>query len=269
MLNDLLDKKEEIKLNEQDLGFFKGKSILITGAYGFLGTKIAHVLVKAFPERLLLLGQDAERLESLSGELWKICPEVPVGLAQNNIRERLATRKIFAENRPSVVIHAASHKHVSLMENQVSEAVKNNILGTWNVAQAAIDGGCSAFVLLSSRLAANPASALGASKRIAEFIVRSLNKKEKTRFNSVRLCNVLGSTASVAHVFQEQILRGSPLTITHPDMKRFFMSPDSAANLCILSAAKNLGEVITPDIRTPLKILDLANHIASVNGLKI
>ena len=266
---DLLERNEAVLSEEDLLKFFQGKTVLITGAAGSIGSNLAQRVAAYEPERLLLLDQNADSLDALSANLWKTFPEVPAGLLLMNIRERGGIEKLMREQRPSVILHAAGHKHVPMMENQAAEAVKNNVFGTRNIADSAFEAGAEAFLLLSTRLAANPSSVLGATKRIAEYVVRSLHERGKTRFSTVRLCNVLGSTASVAHVFLEQIRRGDPLTVTHPDMKRFFMSAHEAVSLCLFALIHSIGEICTPDFRDPLKILDLAEYLITMTGLTI
>ncbi|MGA2497047.1 MAG: nucleoside-diphosphate sugar epimerase/dehydratase [Tepidisphaeraceae bacterium] len=266
--------------------FLAGKVILVTGAGGSIGSEICRQMMRFCPGRLVLLDQAENALFEIDRELrerWVGAELVPVVA---DIGDTIRINNIFRTYRPEVVFHAAAHKHVPMMECNPGEAVKNNVLGTRNVADAALANGTAAFVLISTDKAVNPTSVMGAAKRCAELYVQSLNGGAvsspwsvvsskhspaiRTRFVAVRFGNVLGSSGSVVPIFQKQIAAGGPVTVTHPDMKRFFMTIPEAAQLVMQAAAiAKGGEIFVLDMGQPVRILDLAREMIRRSGLVV
>ena len=271
--------------------FVAGKVILITGAGGSIGSEICRQIMRFCPGRLVLLDQAENALFEIDRELrerWVGAEIVPVVA---DIGDSVRVNHIFRKYRPEVVFHAAAHKHVPMMESNPGEAIKNNVLGTKTVADAALASGAAAFVLISTDKAVNPTSVMGAAKRCAELYVQSLNKgsgfrvqgsasmilnpeprtpNPGTRFVAVRFGNVLGSSGSVVPIFHKQIAAGGPVTVTHPDMKRFFMTIPEAAQLVMQAAAiARGGEIFVLDMGQPVRILDLAKEMIRRSGLVV
>ncbi|HEV8379181.1 MAG TPA: nucleoside-diphosphate sugar epimerase/dehydratase [Tepidisphaeraceae bacterium] len=262
--------REPVCLDTPELQrFLAGKSILVTGAGGSIGSEICRQSMKFCPRRLVLLERAENALFEIDRELrerW-IGADIRPCLADICDEERIDS--IFKEERPDVVFHCAAHKHVPLMEENPGEAVKNNVFGTKIVADAAVDAGCHAFVMVSTDKAVNPTSVMGATKRCAELYVQSLNGGGGTRFVAVRFGNVIGSSGSVVPIFQKQIAAGGPVTVTHPDMKRYFMTIPEASQLVMQAGAIGRGgEIFILDMGEPVKILDLAIQMIVRNGLK-
>src|SRR6267142_328385 len=261
--------REPVCLDTPELQrFLAGKSILVTGAGGSIGSEICRQAMKFCPRRLILVERAENALFEIDRELrerW-IGADIRPCLADICDRERIES--IFKEERPDVVFHCAAHKHVPLMEENPGEAVKNNVFGTKVVADAALATGSHAFVMVSTDKAVNPTSVMGATKRCAELYVQSLNTGE-TRFVAVRFGNVIGSSGSVVPIFQKQIAAGGPVTVTHPDMKRYFMTIPEASQLVMQAGAIGRGgEIFILDMGEPVKILDLATQMILRNGLK-
>lgn len=245
-----------------------GKTILVTGAGGSIGSEICRQICKFHPEKLLLLGHGENSIYNIHMELQKSYKEeidlIPI-IADVQDRNRIFD--IMAQYLPDVVYHAAAHKHVPLMEYNPTEAVKNNIFGTKNVAEAANTFGISNFVMISTDKAVNPPNVMGASKRFAEMIVQNLAKESKTKFVAVRFGNVLGSRGSVIPLFKKQIAAGGPVTVTHPDMTRYFMTIPEASRLVLQAGAlARGGEVFVLDMGEPVKIVDLAKNLITLSG---
>jgi FlaA1/EpsC-like NDP-sugar epimerase len=249
--------------------FLAGKSILVTGAGGSIGSEICRQAMKFCPRRLVLVERTENALFEIDRELrerW-IGADIRACLADICDEQRIAG--IFTEERPDVVFHCAAHKHVPLMEENPGEAVKNNVFGTKVVADAALESNCHAFVLVSTDKAVNPTSVMGATKRCAELYVQSLNGGGATRFLAVRFGNVIGSSGSVIPIFQKQIAAGGPVTVTHPDMQRYFMTIPEASQLVMQAGAIGRGgEIFILDMGEPVKILDLARQMITRAGLQ-
>ena len=265
---DLLGRKE-VKLDQQSLkSNIKCKTVLVTGAGGAIGSELCRQIAQFCPARLLLLGHGENSIYLIHKELssrYKDDIELIPIIADIQDRERIF--HIMETYRPDRVYHAAAHKHVPLMEYNPTEAVKNNIYGTRNVAEAAKAAGVEKFVMISTDKAVNPPNVMGATKRVAEMVVTSLNEEGKTLFSAVRFGNVLGSRGSVVPLFKEQIAKGGPITVTDFRMTRYFMTIPEASRLVIQAGAlMQGGEVFVLDMGDPVKILDLAKKMITLSG---
>jgi len=254
-----------------DLGeiatYVSGRTVLVTGAGGSIGSELCRQLARFAPERLLLLGHGENSIFEIEGELRRTYPELMCEPLIADIQDLKRLRAIFGEHCPAVVFHAAAHKHVPLMEKNPAEAIKNNILGTWNVARCADEHGVARFVMISSDKAVNPTSVMGVSKRIAELLVQAIDARSVTRFAAVRFGNVLGSRGSVVPLFQRQIREQGEVTVTHPDMVRYFMTIPEAVQLVIQAGAFAAGgEVFILDMDKPVRIVDLARDLIRLSG---
>ena len=265
---DLLGRKE-VKLDQQSLkSNIKCGTVLVTGAGGSIGSELCRQIAQFCPARLLLLGHGENSIYLIHKELssrYKDDIELIPIIADIQDRERIF--HIMETYRPDRVYHAAAHKHVPLMEYNPTEAVKNNIYGTRNVAEAAKAAGVAKFVMISTDKAVNPPNVMGATKRVAEMVVTSLNEEGKTLFSAVRFGNVLGSRGSVVPLFKEQIAKGGPITVTDFRMTRYFMTIPEASRLVIQAGAlMQGGEVFVLDMGEPVKILDLAKKMITLSG---
>jgi FlaA1/EpsC-like NDP-sugar epimerase len=268
-INDLLG-RETVQL-DLDLieAFAKDKTILVTGAGGSIGSEMCKQLCNFSPKLLLLIEQAENPLFYIERELRKQFPAVRIKALICNITDRTRVDEIFKNYKPQVVIHAAAHKHVPLMELNAGEAIKNNIVGTQVVADAADNFGTANFVMISTDKAVNPTSIMGSSKRIAEMYIQDLNRTSKTHFVTVRFGNVLGSDGSVIPIFKKQIAQGGPVTVTHPEMKRYFMTIPEASQLVLQAATMGKGgEIFVLDMSEPVKIVDLARELITLSGFR-
>ncbi len=268
-INDLLG-RETVQL-DLDLieAFAKDKTILVTGAGGSIGSEMCKQLCNFNPKLLLLIEQAENPLFYIERELRKQFPKVRIKALICNITDRTRVDEIFENYKPQVVIHAAAHKHVPLMELNAGEAIKNNIVGTQVVADAADNSGTANFVLISTDKAVNPTSIMGSSKRIAEMYIQDLNRTSETHFVTVRFGNVLGSDGSVVPIFKKQIAEGGPVTVTHPEMKRYFMTIPEASQLVLQAATMGKGgEIFVLDMSEPVKIVDLARELITLSGFR-
>ncbi len=268
-INDLLG-REVVHLDlNQIRAFARGKTILVTGAGGSIGSEMCRQISQFEPELLLLVEQAENPLFYIERDLRRQFPDVPTRPLICDITDRARVDAIFEQYRPQVVIHAAAHKHVPLMELNPGEAVKNNCLGTQTVADAADRYGATNFVMISTDKAVNPTSIMGSSKRIAEMYIQDLGRTSQTQFVTVRFGNVLDSEASVVPIFKRQIAAGGPVTITHPRMQRYFMTIPEASQLVLQAATMGKGgEIFVLDMGEPVKILDLANLLITLSGLR-
>ncbi len=268
-INDLLG-REEVKLDLEGIQrFLRGKTVLVTGAGGSIGSEMCRQVCEFEPTRLLLVEQAENPLFFIERELRKEHPGVPLETLVCDITDRVRVDQIFDRFRPEVVIHAAAHKHVPLMEINPGEAVKNNVIGTMNVADAADRTGAENFVMISTDKAVNPTSIMGSTKRIAEMYIQDLNKTSQTHFVTVRFGNVLGSNGSVVPIFKRQIAEGGPVTVTHPEMRRYFMTIPEASRLVLQAAAIGEGgEIFVLDMGEPVKIVDLARELITLSGFR-
>jgi len=268
-VEDLLG-REPVKLNTKAIeSFINNKEILITGAAGSIGSELARQVAKFNPSLLLLLDQDETGIFNISEELKVKFPYLKIQSLIADIRDRRKIKQIFENLKPKVIFHAAAYKHVPLMEKNSDEAVKNNIFGVKGVAEEALDNGAEKFIFISTDKAVNPTSIMGATKRIGEMICQIKNQENHTRFISVRFGNVLDSRGNVIRVFEEQIKRGGPVEITHPDMKRYFMTTSEAC-LLVMQAGEigQGGEVFVLDMGKPIRILDLAREMIQLYGFE-
>ncbi len=238
----------------------KGKTILVTGASGSIGSEICRQISSFLPHEIVLLGHGENSIYSVHNELSaRFGKEVLFHAEIADIQDRDKIFTLMKKYEPHVVYHAAAHKHVPLMEHNPEEAVKNNIIGTKNVAEAADMCGTETFVLISSDKAVNPANVMGATKRFAEMVIMNLGKVSNTKFAAVRFGNVLGSRGSVIPIFKKQIEKGGPVTVTHPAMTRYFMTIPEASRLVIQAGALAKGrQIFVLDMGEPVKIVDLA-----------
>ncbi len=268
-LEDLLCRSPiEMDLERLD-GLVKGKSVLVTGAGGSIGSEIVRQLLLAKPQKIVLLGHGENSIYQLLEELGPKAQSVQLVPVIADVVDRPTMKRVFEKHRPSVVFHAGAHKHVPLMEDNPREAVRVNGLGTWTVADLAGQFGVERFVMISTDKAVNPSSVMGASKRLAELVVQDIQKKfPQTFYMAVRFGNVLGSRGSVIPKFERQIAAGGPVTVTHPDMCRYFMLIPEAAKL-VLEAASigNAADIFVLDMGDPVKIVDLARAMIRLHGL--
>ncbi|GGF22622.1 UDP-N-acetylglucosamine 4,6-dehydratase [Halobacillus andaensis] len=266
-IEDLLG-REPVELDIQSISSeINGKTVLVTGAGGSIGSEICRQLIKFGPKRLILLGHGENSIYTIHMELKQLDTETELMTVIADIQDRDRIFEIIHDYQPSYIYHAAAHKHVPLMEANPKEAVKNNVFGTKNVAEAADSAGVPNFVLISSDKAVNPTNVMGATKRVAEMVIQSLSKVSKTRFVAVRFGNVLGSRGSVIPLFKKQIANGGPVTVTHPDMTRYFMTIPEASRLVIQAGAlARGGEIFVLDMGEPVKIVDLAKNLISLSG---
>ena len=268
-VEDLLG-RNEIDLNVGSIAsYIKEKTILITGGGGSIGSEIARQVVKFEPKKLVVLDMYENGAYELMSEFKiKYSRAVEVDVVIGSIRDIKRLEDIFSKYKPDVVFHAAAHKHVPLIEANPGEAVKNNVLGTFNTAKTADKYGVRKFVLISTDKAVNPTNVMGATKRIAEMIVQSMDKHSETEFTAVRFGNVLGSNGSVIPLFKKQIEAGGPVTLTHPDIKRYFMTIPEASKLVIQAGAMARGgEIFILDMGELIKIKDLAKALIKLSGL--
>ncbi|MFV8063351.1 polysaccharide biosynthesis protein [Streptococcus pluranimalium] len=265
---DLLGRKEVV-LNQSSLNqYFNGRTVLVTGAGGSIGSEICRQVAKFLPKRLLLLGHGENSIYLINRELTGIYnSEIEIVPLIADIQDRELIFEIMNHYKPDIVYHAAAHKHVPLMEYNPKEAVKNNIFGTKNVAEAAKHANVGKFIMVSTDKAVNPPNVMGATKRVAEMIVTSLNEPGKTQFAGVRFGNVLGSRGSVVPLFKEQIANGGPVTVTDFRMTRYFMTIPEASRLVIQAGhLANGGEIFVLDMGEPVQILELAKKMIKLSG---
>jgi len=268
-INDLLG-RDVVQLDTEAISsFLSGKVVLVTGAGGSIGSEMCRQVCKFAPKRLLLVEQAENPLFYIERELRDRFSEVAVEPLICNITDRTRVESIFATYKPDVVIHAAAHKHVPLMELNPGQAIKNNVFGTMVVADAADQNGAGNFVMISTDKAVNPTSIMGCSKRIAELYVQDLSRRSRTHFVTVRFGNVLGSEGSVVPIFKRQIAAGGPVTVTHPEMKRYFMVIPEAVQLVLQAAAMGQGgEIFVLDMGEPVRIIDLARELITLSGFR-
>lgn len=249
------------------MNYVSGKVIMVTGGGGSIGSELCRQIVKHNPKQLIIVDIYENNAYFIQQELKSEYPELDLVVLIGSVRNSGRMNWIFENYRPEIVYHAAAHKHVPLMEDSPNEAIKNNVGGTYKIAQAADHYGVKKFILISSDKAVNPTNVMGASKRICEMIIQAYNKRSKTEFVAVRFGNVLGSNGSVIPLFKEQILRGGPVTVTHPDIIRYFMTIPEAVSLVLQAGAyAKGGEIFVLDMGEPIKIAELAENLIRLSG---
>lgn len=254
---------------EEVAGYVAGETVFITGAGGSIGSEISRQIARFNPEKLVLLGHGENTIFDIEQELRAEHPNIDYITEIVDIKDREKIFLIFERYKPGVVFHAAAHKHVPLMERNPEEALKNNIVGTQNLAEAADKVNVKTFVSISTDKAVNPTSVMGATKRTVEMLIQSLDRRSQTKFVAVRFGNVLGSRGSVIPTFKKQIAKGGPVTVTHPDMVRYFMTIPEAAQLVIQAGAMAKGgEIFILDMGKPVKIVDLAKDLIRLSGFE-
>ena len=268
-IEDLLG-REPIKLQvESVMGYVSGKIVLVTGGGGSIGGELCRQIAAHEPERLIIVDIYENNAYDVQQELKYKYPKLNLVVLIASVRNTHRMNSIFETYRPEIVYHAAAHKHVPLMEDSPNEAIKNNVFGTYKTAQAADKYGVKRFVLISTDKAVNPTNIMGASKRICEMIIQMMNNRSKTDFVAVRFGNVLGSNGSVIPLFKKQIEQGGPVTVTHPDIIRYFMTISEAVSLVLQAGAlAKGGEISVLDMGEPVKILDLAKNLIRLSGYR-
>lgn len=268
-VEDLLG-RESIKLDNEGIeDYIKGKTVLVTGGGGSIGSELCRQIAKFSPKMLIILDIYENNAYDIQNELKNDYKDLNLKVLIGSVRDKRRIDGVFNVYRPNIVFHAAAHKHVPLMEESPSEAIKNNVFGTFNVAEAADRYKVKRFVMISTDKAVNPTNIMGATKRCCEMIVQAFNERSETEFVAVRFGNVLGSNGSVIPLFQKQIKKGGPITVTHKDITRFFMLIPEAAQLVLQAGAyARGGEIFVLDMGKPVKIYDLAEDLIRLSGLE-
>ena len=268
-IEDLLG-REPIKVDLQQVaGYVSGKNVLVTGGGGSIGSELCRQIALHHPKRLIIVDIYENNAYDIQQELKKQHPELDLVVLIASVRNTNRMETIFERYRPDIVYHAAAHKHVPLMEDSPNEAIKNNVFGTYKTAKAADKYGVKRFVLISTDKAVNPTNIMGASKRICEMIIQMMNNHSKTDYVAVRFGNVLGSNGSVIPLFKKQIEQGGPVTVTHPDIIRYFMTIPEAVSLVLQAGAyAKGGEIFILDMGEPVKIMDLALNLIRLSGYR-
>ncbi|MCB5746089.1 polysaccharide biosynthesis protein [Intestinibacter bartlettii] len=268
-IEDLLG-REPIKMNLDDMnGIIKNKIIMVTGGGGSIGSELCRQIVKYEPKQLVLIDIYENNAYDIQQEIKRHFPEIDLKVLIASVRDEHKMDKIFEQYKPEIVFHAAAHKHVPLMEDSPCEAIKNNVFGTQNVVNLSDKYNVKKFVLISTDKAVNPTNIMGATKRCCEMIVQTKNKTSKTEFVAVRFGNVLGSNGSVVPLFKKQIEEGGPVTVTHEEVTRFFMTIPEAVSLVLqASAMAKGGEIFVLDMGEPVKIIDLARNLIKLSGFE-
>jgi len=269
-IEDLLGRKP-VELDKEAIGLYlHGKNVLVTGAAGSIGSEICRQVLSFGPRELVLVDQNENGIFDMNRELLKLTTRASLRFFVADVTSEARMEHIFRQVQPEVIFHAAAYKHVPVMEENPGEAVRNNVLGTKVLADLCVSTGCvNRFVMISTDKAVNPTSVMGATKRIAERYVQRLSAKSETKFITVRFGNVLGSMGSVIPIFKEQIQKGGPVCITHPDMIRYFMTIPEASQLVLQAGSMGEGgEIFVLDMGEPVRIIDLAETLIKLSGLK-
>ena len=252
------------------LGYVQGKVVLVTGGGGSIGSELCRQIATHKPKQLVIVDIYENSVYDIQQELKGKYPELDLVVLIASVRNTNRMNYIFSTYHPDIVYHAAAHKHVPLMEDSPTEAIKNNVFGTFKTAQAAAMSGVRRFVMISTDKAVNPTNIMGASKRICEMIIQTFDKHYETEFVAVRFGNVLGSNGSVIPLFRKQIAAGGPVTVTHPDIIRYFMTIPEAVSLVLQAGAyARGGEIFVLDMGEPVKILDLAQNLIKLSGYRV
>lgn len=268
-IEDLLG-REPIKLDNENIDeYIKNKTIMVTGGGGSIGSELCRQISKFSPKKLIILDIYENNAYDLQMELKTLYPKLNLIVVIASIRDFNRLDEVFNKYRPDVIFHAAAHKHVPLMEDNPREAIKNNIIGTYNLVKCSDKYNVSKFVQISTDKAVNPTNVMGATKRFCEMIIQAFDKVSSTKFVAVRFGNVLGSNGSVIPLFKKQIAHGGPVTVTHPEINRFFMTIPEAAQLVIQAGGfAQGGEIFVLDMGKPVKIVDLAKDLISLSGFE-
>ena len=268
-IEDLLQREPSLINLGEIASYLTGRVVLVTGAGGTIGAELVRQIAPFAPKAIVLLGLDETAIFEIDREMRQRFPEVAAIPVVADLRDGDRMRRVFAQYSPQVVFHAAAHKHVPLMELQPEEVIDNNVAGLWQLVDLCHRSRVETFVFISSDKAVNPTSVYGATKRTGELLVNVYNAHSATRFITVRFGNVLGSRGSVIPIFQQQIAQGGPVTVTHPDMVRYFMTVTEACQLVIQAGSMGQGgEIFVLDMGDPIRILDLANNLIRLSGLK-
>jgi len=270
-VEDLLG-RDPIKVDlDSILNYVKGQTIMVTGGGGSIGSELCRQIAGHRPARLIIVDIYENNAYEIQQELKHRYPGLDLVVLIASVRNTNRINRIMEEYHPDIIYHAAAHKHVPLMEVSPNEAIKNNVFGTWKTAQAAVQNGVKKFVLISTDKAVNPTNIMGASKRICEMIIQTYNRHYDTEFVAVRFGNVLGSNGSVIPLFRKQIAAGGPVTVTHPDIIRYFMTIPEAVSLVLQAGvyAGGGGEIFVLDMGEPVRILDLAKNLIQLSGYKV
>ena len=264
---DLLGRAQSDINDTEIAGYIANKVVLVTGGGGSIGSELCRQIASFSPKQLIILDNYENNAYEVQQELKRHYEELDLVTLIANVREKDKVRKVFEEYRPQIVFHAAAHKHVPLMEKSPNEAVKNNVFGTLNVAKSADEFGVETFVQISTDKAVNPTNIMGATKRICEMIIQALGRHSKTNFVAVRFGNVLGSNGSVIPLFKRQIQEGGPVTVTHKDMVRYFMTiPEAVALVLQAGVYAKSGQIFVLDMGEPVRIYDLALNLIKMSG---
>ncbi len=268
-IEDLLG-REPVRVNiDEILDYVRGKVVLVTGGGGSIGSELCRQIAGHHPKQLIVFDVYENNAYDLQQELKDKFPQLNLVVLIGSVRNTHRIESVFEKYRPEMVYHAAAHKHVPLMEDSPNEAIKNNVFGTYKTAKAADKYGTKRFVLISTDKAVNPTNIMGASKRMCEMVIQMMNARSKTDFVAVRFGNVLGSNGSVIPLFKKQIAQGGPVTVTHPDIIRYFMTIPEAVSLVLQAGAyAKGGEIFILDMGEPVKILDLAKNLIRLSGYK-
>ena len=260
--------RDPIQVNEKDiLNYISDKVVLVTGGGGSIGSELCRQIARANPKQLIIFDIYENNAYEIQMDLQRNCPELNLEVMIGSVRDKKRLEQIFDRFHPEIVFHAAAHKHVPLMEDSPNEAIKNNVFGTYKTAKTAAEYGVKRFVLISTDKAVNPTNIMGASKRLCEMVVQMMNRESRTEFVAVRFGNVLGSNGSVIPLFKKQIEAGGPVTVTHPDIIRYFMTIPEAVSLVLQAGyyARG-GEIFILDMGEPVKIDDMARNMIRLSG---
>ena len=269
---DILDLlgRDSVKVDLSEIaGYLQGKTVLVTGGGGSIGSELCRQIAQHAPKTLIIFDIYENNAYDIQQELRREYPQLDLVTLIGSVRDTERVRMVFETYHPQIVFHAAAHKHVPLMEDSPNEAIKNNVFGTYHMAKAAALYQVETFVLISTDKAVNPTNIMGASKRICEMIVQMMANSSDTKFVAVRFGNVLGSNGSVIPLFKKQIAEGGPVTVTHPDIIRYFMTIPEAVSLVLQAGVyANRGEIFVLDMGEPVRIDDLARNLIRLSGFE-